>query len=239
MSKHIEWDMQQHPDFFKSSPSGKYTDLAIVRHVVSNVNPPDGEVDEAFMKILNAVAEEVNLIPALDDVVKVVRCKECKHYTLLGHCLVHSQEPDRYGPGFMVEMLPDAFCSYGERRGEMMKEDIFALYQIKTGPDFTRFRFMDMDWLRRNGETVRSERYEQTYTATLDSSASDQEVLEKIFCRLNERRYDDYDGPSMSVSDVVVLSRTGKKSAWYCDSVGFEEVTEFLEEYHHEEGRTP
>lgn len=236
MGKYIEWDMQQHPDFFKSSPSGKYTDLSIVRHVVSNVNPPDEEQNEAFMKILNAVAEEVNLISALDDVVKVVRCKECKFYTLLGHCLVHSQEPDQYGPGCMVEMLPDAFCSYGERREkrEVMKEGTFTLYQIKTGPDFTRFRFMNMDWLRQNGETVRPERYEQQYSATLDSSASDQEALEEIFCRLNERRYDDYDGPSMSVSDVVVLSRDGKKSAWYCDSVGFQEVPEFLEGYHHE-----
>lgn len=33
---------------------------------------------------------------------------------------------------------------------------------------------------------------------------------------------------------VMPLSRAGKKSAWYCDSVGFEEVPEFLEEYHHE-----
>lgn len=109
-----------------------------------------------------------------------------------------------------------------------MKEDTFALYQIKTGPDFTRFRFVNMDWLRRNGETVR-----------LDSSASDQEALEEIFCRLNERRYDDYDGPSMSVSDVVVLSRAGKKSAWYCDSVGFEEVPEFLEEPQHGQETNP
>lgn len=54
-------------------------------------------------------------VPAAD-VVLVVRCKECKFYTLLGHCLVHSQETDQYGPGCMVEMLPDAFCSYGERR---------------------------------------------------------------------------------------------------------------------------
>ena len=54
-------------------------------------------------------------VPAAD-VVPVVRCKECKHYTFLGHCLVHSQEPDRYGPGYMVEMLLDDFCSYGERR---------------------------------------------------------------------------------------------------------------------------
>lgn len=129
------------------------------------------------------------------------------------------------------------FC-FGDEKfcpncGADMREDAFALYQIKTGPDFTRFRFMNMDWLRQNGETVRPERYEQQYSATLDSSASDQEALEEIFCRLNDRRYDDYDGPSMSVSDVVVLGRAGKQSAWYCDSVGFQEVPEFLEGYHH------
>lgn len=44
------------------------------------------------------------------------RCKDCEHYTLLGHCKIHSQEPDEYGPGAYVEMLPDDFCSYFEPR---------------------------------------------------------------------------------------------------------------------------
>lgn len=44
------------------------------------------------------------------------RCKDCEHYTLLGHCKIHSQEPDEYGPGVYVEMLPDDFCSYFEPR---------------------------------------------------------------------------------------------------------------------------
>lgn len=183
--------------------------------------------------ILDQVLFDIQAKPAAD-VVPVVRCKECKFYTFLGHCRVLSEEADQYGPGYMIEMLPDAFCSYGERREKVIKEDTFTLYQIKPDPDFTCFRFMNMDWLKQNGETVQPERYKQQYSATLDSSASDQEALEEIFCRLNERRYDDYDGPSMSVSDVVVLSRAGKKSAWYCDSVGFEEVPEFLEGYHHE-----
>lgn len=42
------------------------------------------------------------------------RCKDCEHYTLLGHCKIHSQEPDEYSPGAYVEMLPDDFCSYFE-----------------------------------------------------------------------------------------------------------------------------
>lgn len=47
------------------------------------------------------------------------RCKDCEHYTLLGHCKIHSQEPDEYGPGAYVEMLPDDFCSYFEPRRPM------------------------------------------------------------------------------------------------------------------------
>lgn len=42
------------------------------------------------------------------------RCKDCEHYTLLGHCKIHSQEPDEHSPGAYVEMLPDDFCSYFE-----------------------------------------------------------------------------------------------------------------------------
>ena len=40
------------------------------------------------------------------------RCENCKFYTVLGYCKVHSQEPDQYGAGAYVEMLPDDFCSY-------------------------------------------------------------------------------------------------------------------------------
>lgn len=48
----------------------------------------------------------------------VGRCVECKFYTILGHCKVHSQEPDQYGSGAYVEMLPQDFCSYFEPKEE-------------------------------------------------------------------------------------------------------------------------
>lgn len=46
------------------------------------------------------------------------RCEECEFYTVLRHCKVHSQEPDQYGSGTYVEMLPDDFCSYFKPREE-------------------------------------------------------------------------------------------------------------------------
>lgn len=42
----------------------------------------------------------------------VGRCRDCKFYTALGHCQVHSQVADECGSGITVEMLPDDFCSY-------------------------------------------------------------------------------------------------------------------------------
>lgn len=48
----------------------------------------------------------------------VGKCKDCKFYTVLGHCKVHSQEPDQYGSGAYMEMLPDDFCSYFDPREE-------------------------------------------------------------------------------------------------------------------------
>lgn len=58
--------------------------------------------------------ERVNIRPASP----IGRCKECKYYTVLWHCEVHSQEPDQYGSGVYVEMLPDDFCSYFEPKKE-------------------------------------------------------------------------------------------------------------------------
>ena len=48
------------------------------------------------------------------------RCGECEFYTVLGHCKLHYQEPDQYGSGAYVEMLPDDFCSYFEPRERLL-----------------------------------------------------------------------------------------------------------------------
>lgn len=52
----------------------------------------------------------------LPEGVEIVRCKDCEHYD--GHiCNFFSEWPDQYSPGHTVYMVPDDFCSYGERKG--------------------------------------------------------------------------------------------------------------------------
>lgn len=61
----------------------------------------DIDVDEAIERIAN--------FPAAD-VVKVVRCRECKYYSFdngAKWCVLHKG---------LAMVLPDAFCSYGEKR---------------------------------------------------------------------------------------------------------------------------
>ena len=42
---------------------------------------------------------------------------------------------------------------------------------------------------------------------------------------------------SLSVSDILVLTQGGKKTAYYTDSVGFKEVPEFLTQKHQEKNK--
>ena len=55
-------------------------------------------------------------------------------------------------------------------------------------------------------------------------------TLEDIYCTFNVDHPADFKGHSLSVSDVVVLHQNGQDTAHYCDSVGFQQVPEFLRE---------
>ena len=51
------------------------------------------------------------------DAVEVVRCKDCKWYDAdCEICVYLSEDGDTYDCGCDVNMKPDDFCSYGERR---------------------------------------------------------------------------------------------------------------------------
>ena len=48
------------------------------------------------------------------DAISVVKCKDCKYY-VYGCCIIHSEEPDVFSPGYSFNPEPNDFCSYGER----------------------------------------------------------------------------------------------------------------------------
>ena len=51
------------------------------------------------------------------------------------------------------------------------------------------------------------------------------EVLEELFQMFNLSRPQDFEGHSLSVSDVIALKRNGEVSVHYVDSIGFKRFT--------------
>ena len=102
--------------------------------------------------------------------------------------------------------------------------DIFAIYQLKGGPETRDYRFEAYESLQEAGRAVDRQNYDLIYTAPLDGKTT----LEDIYRTFNLDRPADFTGHSLSVSDVVVLTRSGKEEAHYCDSFGFTPVPEFF-----------
>ena len=102
--------------------------------------------------------------------------------------------------------------------------DTFTIYQLKGGPETRDYRFEPYERLQAVGLAVDRQNYNLVYTAPLDGKTT----LEDIYRTFNLDRPADFTGHSLSVSDVVVLNRSGKEEAHYCDSFGFTPVPEFF-----------
>ena len=105
-------------------------------------------------------------------------------------------------------------------------ESTFAIYQLKDGEETRDYRFEPLDRLRAVGLDVQRDNYELVYSAPL----ADGESLEDIYRRFNIDHPADFTGHSLSVSDIVVLRNGDTETAHYCDSFGFTEVPEFLQQ---------
>ena len=102
--------------------------------------------------------------------------------------------------------------------------DTFTIYQLKGGPETRDYRYEAYESLQEAGLAVDRQNYDLIYTAPLDGKTT----LEDIYRTFNLDRPADFTGHSLSVSDVVVLTRSGKEEAHYCDSFGFTPVQEFF-----------
>ena len=109
---------------------------------------------------------------------------------------------------------------------EPQPENTFSIYQLKGGDETRDYRFEPLEQLRELGLSVQKDNYDLVYSAPL----ADGETLEDLFVRFNVERPEDFTGHSLSVSDVIVLHHGEQQSAHYCDSFGFTEVPEFLQQ---------
>ena len=105
-------------------------------------------------------------------------------------------------------------------------EDRYGIYQLKDSAETRDIRFMDMDYLEKEGIPVSRENYTLVYTGELTEGMS----LEDIYTKFNIDHPADFAGHSLSVSDVVVLHQDGENTSHYVDSVGYREILEFTKE---------
>ena len=105
-------------------------------------------------------------------------------------------------------------------------EGKYGIYQLKDSAETRDIRFMDMDYLEKEGIPVSRENYTLVYTGELTEGMS----LEDIYTKFNIDHPADFTGHSLSVSDVVVLHQDGKNTSHYVDSVGYREIPEFTKE---------
>lgn len=109
---------------------------------------------------------------------------------------------------------------------ESPQQGSFSIYQLRNEDSTRDYRFEPYDRLQAAGRTVDKANYMEVYAAPLTAGTT----LEDIYRTFNVDYPADFKGHSLSVSDVVVLHQNGQDTAHYCDSVGFQQVPEFLRE---------
>ena len=112
-----------------------------------------------------------------------------------------------------------------QRETDRQQENTFSIYQLKGGDETRDLRFEPYDSLQAAGLSVDPANYDLIYTAPLTPGMT----LESIWQTFNIDRPADFKGHSLSVSDIVVLHQDGRDAAHYVDSVGYTEVSEFLQ----------
>lgn len=102
-------------------------------------------------------------------------------------------------------------------------EDRYTIYQIKE-ESLQDCVFLSFGMLSKFGENVSKDRYQEVYSDVLKPGTT----LDELFRKFNVDHPADYTGRNLSVSDVVVLHKSGKDTAYYCDLAGWQEVPGFL-----------
>jgi predicted nucleotidyltransferase len=100
-------------------------------------------------------------------------------------------------------------------------EDMYGIYQLKENEETSKFIFQNSDWHVRHNVDIVRENYELLYVAPLEDSM-DLEDLYMLFNLVDKPA--DFKGHSMSVSDVVVISKGGNVTSHFVDSFGFTEL---------------
>jgi hypothetical protein len=106
--------------------------------------------------------------------------------------------------------------------------DSYAILQLRRSEETVYERFTSMRELERMGQEPDIDHYEVVYVGALTLTGTQTDTLEGIFTQFNMNRPEDFRGHSLSVSDIVALKVDGVVSSHYVDSIGFQELPDFI-----------
>ncbi len=106
--------------------------------------------------------------------------------------------------------------------------DYFAIYQLKDGDETRDIRFEPLDYVKAVGQAVDRSNYNLVYTSMLTDAHDLDSTLNKIYDQFNINQPLDYQGRSVSMSDIIALKLAGVISCHYVDRYGFSQVSDFL-----------
>lgn len=94
------------------------------------------------------------------------------------------------------------------------------IYQIDVASDYEGAKFMSLSNLEKLELEVDPEIYKLKYSGEVDCTS-----LEEVFATFNNGPVDGFTGHSLSVSDVIGVKNDDNTTYYFCDTVGFEEVS--------------
>lgn len=109
-------------------------------------------------------------------------------------------------------------------------KDAFAIYQLGDSEELRDYRFEGLDWLKGRDLSVERDNYNFVYYEPFTQYASQRDRLEEIWERFNINHPADFKGHSLSVSDIIAIKQGDDVTFHYCDSFGFTEVPQLMEQ---------
>lgn len=100
----------------------------------------------------------------------------------------------------------------------------YEIWQLKDIPENQAILFTDFVFA--SNYRLTESRYNKVYEAAADAET---DSFDKIFMKFNIAHPEDFKGHSLSQSDVIVLNQDGKRTAFYVDVWGFQEIKGFTQ----------
>ena len=109
------------------------------------------------------------------------------------------------------------------------KECAAGIYQLKDIPENRDLHFAGAEYLDKKGITPDRDNYTLVYTFSVNPEDLQDKIsfLNDVYHKFNTDHPKDFEGHSLSISDVVVIQQNGELSAHFVDSWGYKELENF------------